>query len=72
MRCKMKVVQTGKSEFGHTIKMMAVYQNSPENKAFFEATPAGSFEATVKADIGNQFEPGQEVYIDITPAGNEL
>ena len=72
MRCKMKVVHTGKSEYGHTIKMMAVYGDGPSSKAFFEGTPTGSFEATVKADIGNQFEPGQEVYIDITPAGNEL
>ena len=69
MRCKFKVVHVGKSEYGHTIKMQAVYDNgkSEENKAFFAATPTGSFEATVKAEIGNQFEPGQEVYLDLTP-----
>lgn len=43
-----------------------VIGDSPENKAFFTATPAGSIELQlVKPGI---FEVGREYYVDFTPA----
>jgi hypothetical protein len=45
---------------------MAVTDGSPENKAFWEATPSGELSvSTVKQDV---FEVGTEYYLDITAA----
>lgn len=47
-------------------KFTAVMDGSPENKAFFEATPCGSLEiGTYKEDL---FEPGKAYYIDVSLA----
>lgn len=53
-----------------SIKLQPVSgDGSPENKAFYEATPAGSIElATVNEETGRRFEIGQEFYVDFTPA----
>jgi len=50
----------------YRFKFSAVCDDSPENKAFFDATPNGSLElATVKADI---FEVGKEYFLDLVVA----
>lgn len=52
-----------------TIRLTPVTGDSGENKEFFAATPSGSIElGTVNADAASQFEPGQEFYVDFTPA----
>jgi hypothetical protein len=59
-------------EFVYDAKFGAVYGGaegaSEENKKFWAATPAGEISVTsVRCD---QFEPGQEYYVDFTPAGS--
>jgi len=52
--------------FLYRAKFYAVHDGSEENKAFFDATPAGNLElATYKRDL---FEPGVEYYLDFTKA----
>lgn len=55
--------------FLYGVKMSPVFSDKPdsENKAFWDATPQGSFEMSCIHE--GSFEPGQEYYIDITPAG---
>lgn len=51
-----------------TIKLRAVYgDNSPENKAFWNATPSGKVELNViNQTAAAQFEIGKEYYLDFT------
>lgn len=71
VRCKFRCDEVTKqkgwstgSPFLYSAKFSAVHDGSPENKAFWEATPAGSLSvSTVKADV---FEVGKEYYIDLT------
>lgn len=52
-----------------TLRFNPVVDGSPENKAFYAATPTGSIElGTVNADAVKQFELSKEYYIDFTPA----
>lgn len=72
IRCKFicnsvtKQKGSGPDGFSYSAQFNAVYSGSPENDAFFVATPSGSVTLqTIKADV---FEPGKEYYIDFTPA----
>lgn len=50
--------------FLYTAKFSAVYNNSPENQQFFDATPTAELSLGVyKEDL---FEPGQEYYLDFS------
>lgn len=52
----------------YSYEFMAVTgEGSPENKAFFASTPAGSL--TLNAVRDDLFEPGKEYYLDFTLAG---
>lgn len=43
-----------------------------EIKAFYSATPAGSFEATIKNELAaEQFQPGKAFYISLEPVPEE-
>ena len=54
---------------GQVIKLSPVYGDSPENKEFYKWTPAGSIElGTVNPDAAKQFELGQEMFVEFTPA----
>jgi hypothetical protein len=56
---------------GHigTVKLQPVTGDSPENKAFYEATPCGAIElGTINRDALAQFPIGREFYVDFTPA----
>ena len=73
VRAKFKVTRTGQVQYGtdkvlHDVEMSPVYSNDPgsENKAFWDATPNGSFKMT--SIISDAFEVGKEYYIDITEA----
>lgn len=52
--------------FQYTYKFHAVYNNSEENKKYWEATPSGVIELTGMRD--DLFEPGKEYYLEFTPA----
>lgn len=74
VRCKFRCTEvtkrthwdTKKGGYLYSAKFAPVYDGSEENKKFYEATPSGSLEVgTYKQDV---FAPGQEYYIDITPA----
>lgn len=76
VRCKFRCQSVTKKEhwnqkekpgqFLYEAEFAAVYDGSPENAAFFEATPNGSLKiATYKED---HFQPGVAYYIDIVEA----
>lgn len=50
------------------VLMTPVISGSPENEAFFDATPGGEFWATMKESVAESLELGKEYYIDISPA----
>jgi hypothetical protein len=53
----------------HAVKLEPVTSGSKENEAFYAATPCGAIElSTLNAEAGQQFELGQEYYIDFTKA----
>lgn len=71
-RCKAKCVSVTKSAgfnghlFVYGAKFNPCYGDTPENKAFFAATPSLSIEVgTAAADV---FEVGKDYYVDFTPA----
>lgn len=52
-----------------TVRLTAVTGASPENKAFYAASPRGSFErGCVNAEAHEQFVLDGEYYIDFTKA----
>lgn len=52
-----------------TVRLQPVTSGSEENKAFYEATPAGQIElGTVNHEALKQFNVGDEFYVDFTPA----
>lgn len=71
VRCKFRVTSKTQYDSGtHNVTLLPAYANSPENKAFFEATPSGSIELnTVRQGVIEAFEIGQEYYVDFTKAG---
>jgi hypothetical protein len=49
------------------ISLGAVYDGSEENKRFFKYTPSGQIQmGTINAEAANQFEVGDEFYVDFT------
>jgi len=66
VRAKFKVTSIS----GDTLKnvsLTAVSSGSPENAAFFAASPSGSISLGIlNADASAQFEPGAEYYVDFT------
>jgi hypothetical protein len=53
----------------YTVRLNPVTSNTPENASFYASTPTGSVElGLVSADVGGQFEIGQEFFVDFTPA----
>lgn len=49
------------------IQLQPVYGDTPENKAFWNATPSGMIEMSVRPEVGEMFQPGQQFYVDFTP-----
>ncbi len=76
VRAKFKVISVTRSAGWngvkelHTIKLQPVTGGpSPENAKFFASTPSGSIDiGVVHEEVGNQFDIGQEFYVDFTPA----
>lgn len=54
-----------------TVHFMPVMGGSPENEAFFKATPAGGLElGGLKQEVADQFEPGKDYYLDLNVSIN--
>lgn len=73
-RCKFRVTKVAQCDWrppGEEVTLHAQYDptKNPEDVSFAEATPNGqmTFFVTNKAVIG-MFKPGQEYYVDLTPA----
>ncbi len=50
----------------YSAKLQAVTSGSEDNQKFFAATPSGSI--ILSSFLVDAFEPGQEYYVDFTPA----
>lgn len=69
IRCKFVVTEVAHTRYGAALKLMPVSSGSAENKEFFLATPCGSFEMqTINEAAVAGVAPGQEFYVDLTPA----
>lgn len=70
VRAKFKVQSVTEVEGGFkSVKLFPVTSGSPENAEFFKWTPSGSIDmGTINEAAAEQFKPGQEFYVDFTPA----
>ncbi len=70
VRAKFKVVSVTESEGGNkSVKLQPVTGGSPENESFFKWTPYGEINmGTINQEAAEQFKPGQQFYVDFTPA----
>lgn len=58
-----------KDEEVQTITLTPVYGGTPENEAFFKATPSGAISlGCAKAEAAKLFKLGAEYYVDFMPA----
>lgn len=52
------------------VELWPVFGGTPENDAFFDATPSGNISMRIKNPVAAEFfKQGQELYVDFTPAG---
>ena len=78
IRCKFKVDRVTRTEGWnggpdevHEVQMTPVTDGSDENKQFFAATPGGQLVlSTVNANATKDLNPGDEYYLDLTPAND--
>lgn len=73
-RCKFKVTEVTHHAYGgRTVKLDTQYDSSlAEDRAFTKATPSGSMSIRVdNENVFEVFEPGGEVYVDVTPVVKE-
>lgn len=76
VRCKFKCESVSKREgfngakFAYSAEFRAVYGGSPENDAFFLATPNGQLQVSSLRE--DSFQVGHDYYIDIIYAGSSL
>jgi hypothetical protein len=69
MRAKFKVEEVTHNTQGHSVRLTPVTGGSPENEQFFKWTPWGDIKiGTINADVASQLKPGQQFYVDFTPA----
>lgn len=75
IRAKFIVDQRIKSEYrgSETVEVILrpVTDGSPENKAFWEATPVGQLQMQIETAAADAFVPGKEFYLDFTEAPAE-
>ena len=68
-RCKFKCESVKHDVNGGSVVLVPVTSTNPENSLFFKWTPHGKFEmGTINKDVIAMFVPGEDYYIDITPA----
>lgn len=68
-RTKFKCDEVTQTVYGGRIKLSPVVSGSEENEKFFKYTPYGQMEiGTINQEVIQQFIPGNEYYVDFTPA----
>lgn len=68
-RAKFKVERVEPNPECGRVVLRAVTGGSEENEQFFRWTPAGELDLqVVRPEIVDQFQVGQEFYLDLTPA----
>lgn len=68
VRAKFFVYSVGQTIHGGSVDLRAVTRGE-DNKAWASATPSGSITMTINNELAlNFFKPGEEVFIDFTPA----
>ena len=69
VRAKFKVESVKFVVGGGVVELKPVTCGSAENEKFYKYTPGGEMNLqVVSTEVANQFIPGKEYYIDITPA----
>lgn len=59
----------GEHAFVYNLTFYVVGGDSEENKSFFASTPSGEIKIrTVNESVANSLQPGQNYYVDFTPA----
>ena len=70
VRAKFFVQEIAKTTYGGRVRLQAVCRGE-DNKEWASATPSGQIDMTIRNDIAlAQFEPGDEFFVDFTPAPN--
>ncbi len=73
VRAKFSVYSIKKFSYADTVvvELQPVYSNDPdhENKKFWDATPSGKIEMSIKAEVGELFELGKEYYVTFEKSG---
>lgn len=71
VRAKFKVRSVEKTPDGEgeQVMLMAVTDDSPENKTWSKYTPAGQITMTINnPECFGKYVPGKEMFVDFTPA----
>lgn len=71
VRAKFRVTALTKTDYGTVIEMAPVYSEDPkhENKLFWDATPSGRLEMTIRNETAAEvFVKNAEYYLDFTQA----
>ena len=71
VRAKFRVHNIGVNSWGTRVQMSPVYSDDPssENKRFWDATPSGDLDITIKNEAAAAlFQLHKEYYMDFTPA----
>ncbi len=69
VRAKFKVQAVTAYENNSEVKLTTVCGDSPENKAFFTASPSGQISLNVvNPEVAARFKPGSFIYVDFTEA----
>lgn len=69
VRAKMRCESVTNRVNGSDILLQPVTGGSKENESFYKYTPGGKIElSTVNPEAAKGFVPGQEYYVDFTPA----
>jgi hypothetical protein len=69
VRAKFRVHQAKRNDWGTEVVMHPVYSGSEENKKFWDATPNGQIQMTIKNEVAaEQFQADKEYYVDFTAA----
>lgn len=68
VRAKFYVQEVAKTTYGGRVKLQPVCRGE-DNKVWAAATPSGSIEMAIRNDSAlAQFSPGDEMYVDFSPA----
>lgn len=71
VRAKMYVTEVGRTQYGGKVALRVVSRGD-DNKEWAQATPTGDLTLGIRNDLAfEQFDVGQEFYVDLTPVPTE-